>query len=467
MEKVFENCHCSIRAIRLPSESSTSQAAFMYCSLSSSSSSSNDAVICIQEDAGMVDGIGGTNWDGALVVAATLESWLQEMQCSLPLPLLPLRVMELGCGAGLLSIVSRVLHDNSFVVMTDQEDDLARSNADSVIVSKSTSISASTSALKQTLSMLAARRAQIKSETGTGSAICARGDWDGTLITAPLAWGEKGFPVCDALLQEDQTNSHDHAHINAKMPDLLIGAEIAVLYKQQPLLCQTIDRLAGPHTLVLLSIDDFPKEDAPPSTESNTHHKTNVARSGGPPREGYAVMLDNDMHRRGFLKKVVTVLGVRWRKLRDLSSLSGSVAGADVDGVFNKDILGTLFTEETATEGGHEMFSRTEVALVHQAGTSFPVDDSSCVSESAYTSLVASAIAPTLQAQEVHHICAYYRPPLLALALAHSGAKAKAADADVGKEKEKVEIGVVVEEETCLSPLLTSPSLLRSVFGIV
>ena len=56
---------------------------------------------------------------------------------------------------------------------------------------------------------------------------------------------------------------------NPRYPDLIIGAEIAVLQKQQSALVSTISRLAGPKTLVLLTADDVPAYPAKSKYERN------------------------------------------------------------------------------------------------------------------------------------------------------------------------------------------------------
>jgi hypothetical protein len=463
IDALFANSVSCAKALRIPSQLSKSQARFAFCT-------KKGLVLDIQEDGGMVDGIGGTNWDGALVMSAAIEDWLLEMQntyvkaptlssvasTSDGFPSVPaaLKAVELGCGAGLVSILSRVLYDGTFAVMTDQETDLAVRNADSVVISESIH----SFSQKYAIDDCGKKYSSAKEE--------CRGDWESTLTALPLPWGSAGFTQCDSVLQSIQacgnvafSRSGSSVCSSGDAPDLLFGAEIAVLYKQQPLLCETIDRLSGPQTLVLLSVDDVPKRptitadlgsgsithEIPKVASSTAQHKMPLTRPGAPPVGGYAAMLDRDMAERGFIKRVVSLQGVQWKKVRDLvTSDHGKSIVSDLYGSSEHDT--TRDFGGLLTLGGSRS---VEVALVHRA--SLPGAD---VAVALAGAAEGAALAPErmaligLQPQEVHHICAYFRPPLLALmqewaaqpgfpdALSHANA-------------------------TPPSPLLYSPSLVR------
>lgn len=79
-----------------------------------------------------------------------------------------------------------------------------------------------------------------------------------------------------------------------RYPDLILGAEIAVLQKQQQALVSTISRLAGPKTLILLTADDLPAYPAKSKYERN---------------------LDEALRKAGFLKIVLSTGRVMWQDM--------------------------------------------------------------------------------------------------------------------------------------------------------
>jgi hypothetical protein len=108
-----------------------------------------------------------------------------------------------------------------------------------------------------------------------------------TIITIPRS-----------IINRHNTHSHylsllTYRYANtARYPDLILGAEIAVLMKQQAALVSTIDRLAGPQTMVLVTCDDFPAY---------------------PSRSKYERNLDRAFADRGFCKVILSAGRVRWR----------------------------------------------------------------------------------------------------------------------------------------------------------
>jgi hypothetical protein len=92
-----------------------------------------------------------------------------------------------------------------------------------------------------------------------------------------------------------------------RYPDLILGAEIAVLQKQQAALVSTISRLAGPKTLVLITVDDLPAY---------------------PARSKYERNLDESFRKSGFLKIVLSAGRVRWTEI-DISHSSSLVDEED------------------------------------------------------------------------------------------------------------------------------------------
>eukprot|EP01039_Chlorochromonas_danica_P004337 gene4339-4758_t len=93
----------------------------------------------ITENTYLVDGIGGVTWEGALVLAACLDLLSSSINSTDVHPN-PLRILELGAGAGLVGLVAAKL--GFTVTLTDRFIDLAEENAianglkDTVVVSQ-------------------------------------------------------------------------------------------------------------------------------------------------------------------------------------------------------------------------------------------------------------------------------------------------------------------------------------------
>ena len=92
-----------------------------------------DLCIPFREDTEMVDGIGGTTWDGCIVVSRILERifWSEIATSSSGRQNVdkgPLKIVELGCGTGLCSILGSMFCWKSTV--TDRYVDLVRLNID-------------------------------------------------------------------------------------------------------------------------------------------------------------------------------------------------------------------------------------------------------------------------------------------------------------------------------------------------
>ena len=115
------------------------------------------------------------------------------------LPLMKSRIVELGCGTGLCGIYAAL--KGAEVVLTDRYTDLAQLNSQLI-------------------------------ENIYHANLALR--------VLPLDW-ESPYEI-------------DVGDI-----DLIIGAEIAVLKKQQHHLCAAIDALAGPKTIILLTFDNIPQ----------------------------------------------------------------------------------------------------------------------------------------------------------------------------------------------------------------
>ena len=151
----------------------------------------------LKESFEMVDGLGGETWDGEILLTLFLSS-LNWSSC--------VNVIELGCGSGLAGIFSSL--NDSNVILTDHEVDLAEIN------------------IKKTLDSL------LKLEIFQPLLLNSQTlEWKTTEITSLLT----------------QFNT-----------DIIIGAEIACLRKQQPYLVSTIKQLSSDSTIIFITFDDIP-----------------------------------------------------------------------------------------------------------------------------------------------------------------------------------------------------------------
>jgi len=162
---------------------------------------SGGGTVTVKEDSSMVDGIGGVLWDGTLVLNRFLECLLPALR---PKDKAGLHVVELGCGAGLSSVLLSSLSDKYGedlklrITATDRHSDLAAAN-------------------------------------------CPRD----VIRVVDLDWS-------DTRASEDLVATHGQV-------DMIIGSEIVVLNKQQRHLASTIATLSSPQTLVFLTVDDESK----------------------------------------------------------------------------------------------------------------------------------------------------------------------------------------------------------------
>lgn len=157
-------------------------------------------VITFQDDSELVDGIGGVTWDGSFMLTKFVESCFNPQA---PHTMTRYHVVELGCGTGIASMVTAILGFKA--TATDRSVDLAIKNISNL------------------------KRFSCPTD------ICA----------VTLDWGSDRMDK----LHANTFNSIGYA-------DLLLGAEITCLQKQQHLLVPTIAYLAQPSTVILLTFDE-------------------------------------------------------------------------------------------------------------------------------------------------------------------------------------------------------------------
>ncbi len=389
-----------LRAVRVPGTDST-QKSFSYILERTEDNCLKGGehevcdVIQLMENTEMVDGLGGANWDGSLLLCNVLQKWLtprsgpkerdtpfESSSSALAVSsssvnaynrdkMTPPHIVELGCGSGMLGLVLNRLNPHVNITCTDREIDLVEENISRHITNVPRTLALSDMHVSsacdtgtsgaagagssgnsrskkeeeiakyildavKTLSHLRKRNDSHAKEAGDvressqpkkfrlqeGTSAAKDGkfmsmDTPGTtwgekkdketklprgyVRARELQWGSKGGVQCDFLLSSPKTansiinGSVSTAMNTGKYPDLVVGAEIAVLSKQQEALVDTIDRLTGPRTLVLLTCDEEPTLSPTPSK--------------------YEDSLDARMARMGFLKAVVAVGRVQWKRV--------------------------------------------------------------------------------------------------------------------------------------------------------
>lgn len=344
--------------------------------------------LTIKESTHMVDGIGGGTWEGAILMSKVLEAI--HVDCKH-------QVVELGCGAGLSGIVAALL--GSTTEISDRVVDLATEN-------------------------IAYCRDQLKTRPHK---LCN----NGVIISV----NDTKFDICAYELSWGLEN---HTEFNRDHPDIILGAEITCLRKQQPDLIKTIEVLAGPRTLILLSFDDLPMPISMP-TSGTEREGSDVASSRCPVNvvSIYEREFDGRMQAAGFKRAVVCTAAVDWFKenVREGSIVSAhsssernsvqvivghSSSNCDIGGV-NTDVQ----NQTKALKKSHAVIHDITSQHYHNHDiVSFPcLFDGSCNKNGPYgklplcVDLSHEAAHPAQQHQSflaishhVHHITAYYRP---------------------------------------------------------
>lgn len=229
----------------------------------------------IKESTHMVDGIGGGTWEGSILMSKLVEAVKVDSGH---------RIVELGCGAGLSGIVAAIR--GSKTEISDRVVDLAAEN-------------------------IAYCRNQLKTEPQAlhdKDGMPSREETKFDICAYELAWG----------LDDQMENRIDY-------PDLILGSEITCLRKQQPNLMRTIDMLAGPRTVVMLSFDDLPM----PTSGKNEGDRENSDCTSSSKCAVNTVSLyerefDDRMSAAGFNRTVVCTAAVDWVK-ESVAERKGSI----------------------------------------------------------------------------------------------------------------------------------------------
>jgi hypothetical protein len=313
----------------------------------------------------MVDGLGGENWDGAILICDLLERWFSTVT-EFPNTL---HIHEVGAGAGLIGLLCSHLTSNLSVILSDRESDLCLKNSKECKVYPS-----------------------ISSAITGVDPITHSSSYLNSVRAMDLNWGITGYDQCDKIENK---------------PHLLIGAEIAVLFKQQPLLCETIDRLSDDKTIVMLSIDGLPIAASQPLTEEEKVIELEKTLKQGKDKKGpitripYLTQLDRDLLSRGFQVKASPAKAVVWKKVV-----------ADVDQINTN-------TEPDTSGFSHVYTFSDRIAALETNENAKNVDSktgSPMIAELIDVNNNVTFESQGLDELCVHHIRCYYRPGLLDIA---------------------------------------------------
>ena len=362
-------------------------------SLSYYASNSNDKLLMtIKESSYMVDGIGGGVWEGAIILSNLVEAIVTPSH----------HVLELGCGAGLTGIVAGL--QGAKVTLTDRTTDLAEENI---------------SLLQKHLETKNWQQQQQQQQQQQPERFPGIRSYE-------LSWGANDI---EKMILSERGRI-----------DIIIGAEIACLRKQQNNLMETIDALSDPSTIVLLSFDDPPVQ-----ISSSILPTENISTSSSADNGGLGIIskyereLDEKMKAAGFHRAVVCTATVEWYKKPPVRPPITPIAAASSE-IFDAVDISNNCADKTVTEtvtviedNLNDTVQRKSYAVVRDvtqlyyndlSTVSFPCkirhDTSSSSSSSSNeenndrnSSSLSSSSSPSSSsctASHTHHITAYYRP---------------------------------------------------------
>jgi Lysine methyltransferase len=323
----------------------------------------------IKESTFMVDGIGGGVWEGAIIMSKLLEATkIGTKDC----------VIELGCGAGLSGIVAAL--NGAKVLLTDRTVDLAEQNV----------------AYSQLQFNLDRQLVQQDADRGVESSL--------DIHVQELCW--------------ELNNSKSHFFDKMPTIDIIIGAEITCLRKQQQNLMKTIEMLSGPSTVVLLSFDDIPMiiSDSRILTEdgkSSTLGKSLLKLEESSPAKVIAISkyekeMNEMMKLAGFHRSVVCTANVEWHKEEavDRNSL------LEIANTPNLELVDESNIRENTSISKKEFAVVDDITSEHYndlESISFPQLQFENGHFGSSLKVMDSIISSDAQ-HHTHHITAYYRP---------------------------------------------------------
>jgi predicted nicotinamide N-methyase len=294
--------------------------------------------LIIKEDTNLVDGIGGETWEGAMVLAKYILSDLNLSS--------GVHVIELGAGSGLCGIAAFLM--GCKVTVTDAFSDLAEINI---------------KFLKEQL--LSSR---VPAELVDH------------LVAMPLSWGSE-----DGQAEAELVRHSGEA-------DLIIGAEIACLRTRQEKLVETISRLAGPQTLVLITFDDVASSNDGNEAPSSKHEPE----------------FNERMKQKGFCKMVLFTASMEWRK-KEATEDSSKAGGTMVDGDMAGTTIDGIYRDLTLSYHS----DIPSLALLKPSSSiykSLLSNKSNSGHHKAVEENASSRDTSAVLSKHLHHVVAYYRP---------------------------------------------------------
>jgi predicted nicotinamide N-methyase len=328
----------------------------------------------IKESTYMVDGIGGGVWEGAIIMSKLLEAIKVDTDH---------RLIELGCGAGLSGIVAALY--GAKVLLTDRTVDLAEQNV----------------AYSQLQFNPDRQLLQEDGDISSG----AHSSLD--IHVQELCW--------------EANNSKSHFFGQMSTIDIIVGAEITCLRKQQQNLMKTIEMLSGPSTVVLLSFDDIPmiltetrnlNEDEKPSTPGKPRKLVELNPAKVAAVSKYEKEMNQRMRLAGFHRAVVCTAKVEWHKEDAVDKNSVLSETPDTFNDFelvhesnlrektsnSKRVFATV--DDITSKHYNDLESISFPQLQFGNGSSLKIIDTNSSSDASH---------------HTHHITAYYRPSALSV----------------------------------------------------
>ena len=172
----------------------------------------NDDLV-IKESSFMVDGIGGTTWDGSLVLMWFLLKYRDALSSMMKEFSPSLQILELGAGCGVVSLfVSKI--GGFSVTCTDREVDLIEENMQ-------------------------------RNNVSTGH-----------MNVHTLNWGDTKKTIGPGTTSSFLNTTVDRLSSGNRY-SIICGAEIVVLNKQHDILIDTVDANADDDTLILFTFDEL------------------------------------------------------------------------------------------------------------------------------------------------------------------------------------------------------------------
>lgn len=205
----------------------------------------------VNEDTNLVDGIGGTTWEGSIILGRLLEMIFVELDVWDGLN--GCHLLELGCGTGMIGILAGKLGFRSTI--TDRFSDLAALNVSYTL--SHTANNSGTSILQSNDKIC---DASTLTNAFSQMQVSNSSSWD--VHVSNLTWGN--FPADNTRMDEGEEFPTVDSLLQLRGPvHIVCGSEITCLRKQQEALVETLVTIANmnPNVFILLTFDGIPKHE--------------------------------------------------------------------------------------------------------------------------------------------------------------------------------------------------------------